>query len=110
MATVGRIAYAGADPYGGGSESGLAAVNPHVERLRLRLDGPRDDRSGRLASALLLAFFLRRRPEGHVVAGYTTHAPGLRPAADALLGSGAREQAATGTPLAEALPTFWNAL
>jgi tRNA(adenine34) deaminase len=110
MATVGRIAYAGADPYGGGSESGLAGVNPHVERVPLRLDGPRPDRFGRLASALLLAFFLRRRPEGHVVAAYTTHAPALRPAADALLATGAPEAAASGVPLAEALPAFWDAL
>jgi tRNA(Arg) A34 adenosine deaminase TadA len=110
MATVGRIAYAGADPYGGGSESGLAGVNPHVERVPLKLEGPRADRFGRFASALLLAFFLRRRPEGHVVAAYTTHAPGLRPVADALLERRAPEQAASGVPLADALPTFWDAL
>ena len=110
MATVGRIAYAGADPYGGGGESGLAGVNPHVERVPLRLDGPREDRFGRLASALLLAFFLRRRPEGHVVAAYATHAPHLRPVADALLAQGAPEQAADGVPLADALPALWDAL
>jgi tRNA(adenine34) deaminase len=110
MATVGRIAYAGADPYGGGSESGLAGVNPHLGRVPLRLDGPREDRFGRLASALLLAFFLRRRPEGHVVAAYTTHAPQLRPVTDALLRTQAPEQAASGAPLADALPGFWDAL
>jgi tRNA(Arg) A34 adenosine deaminase TadA len=110
MATVGRIAYAGADPYGGGSESGLAGVNPHVERVPLRLDGPREDRFGRFASAVLLAFFLRRKPEGHVVAAYTTHAPQLRPVADALLAAQAPERAAGGVPLAEALPAFWDAL
>jgi tRNA(Arg) A34 adenosine deaminase TadA len=110
MATVGRIAYAGADPYGGGSQSALAGVNAHVERVPLRLDGPREDRFGRLASALLLAFFLRRRPEGHVVAAYTTHAPRLRPVADALLERGARETAAAGVPLGEALPSLRDAL
>jgi hypothetical protein len=110
MATVGRIAYAGADPYGGGSESGLAGVDPHVERVQLRLDGPRPDRFGRLASALLLAFFLRRRPEGHVVAAYATHAPVLRPVAEALLHNGAPETAAAGVPLAEALADLWDAL
>ena len=110
MATVGRIAYAGADPYGGGSESGLTGVNPHVDRVPLRLDGPRTDRFGRLASALLLAFFLRRKPQGHVVAAYTTHAPALRPVADALLENEAPERAAGGVALAEALPAFWDAL
>jgi tRNA(Arg) A34 adenosine deaminase TadA len=110
MATVGRIAYAGADPYGGGSESGGPVRNPQVERVPLRLDGPREDRFGRLASALLLAFFLRRKPQGHVVAAYTTRAPQLRPVADALLADGAPEQAASGAPLAEALPAFWDVL
>jgi tRNA(Arg) A34 adenosine deaminase TadA len=110
MATVGRIAYAGADPYGGGSESGLAGVNPHVERVPLRLDGPRADRFGRLASALLLAFFLRRKPDGHVVAAYATHAPGVKPVAAALLERGAPGTAAAGVPLADALPGLWDAL
>jgi tRNA(adenine34) deaminase len=110
MATVGRVAYAGADPYGGGTESGLAVVNPQVERVPLRLDGPREDGFGRLAAALPLAFYLRRKPEGHVVAAYTNHAAAMRPVADALLETGAPEQAAAGVPLATALPALWDAL
>ena len=70
----------------------------------------RPDRFGRLASVLVLTFFLRRRPEGHVVAAYPTRAPALRPAADTLLESGAPEQAADGVPLAGALPAFRDAL
>jgi len=76
-----------ADPYGGGSESGLAGVNPHVER---RAAAPRRPARGPLRPARLALL--------------------LRPAADALLATGAPEAAASGVPLAEALPAFWDAL
>jgi tRNA(Arg) A34 adenosine deaminase TadA len=109
MATVGRVRYAGADPYGGG-DGGLTGVNPHVERVPLRIEGPREDRFGRLASALLLAFFLRRRPEGHVVAAYTARAPHMVPLAEALVARGAPETAARGVALCDALPALWDAL
>lgn len=85
-------------------------MNPHVERVPLRLDGPRADRFGRLASALLLAFFPRRKPGGHVVAAYATHAPAVKAVADALLERGAPATAATGVPLADALPDLRDAL
>jgi hypothetical protein len=68
MATVGRIRYAGADPYGGG-DGALTGSNAHTERVPLQLEGPREDAFGVLASALLPAFFLRRDPDGHVVRG-----------------------------------------
>jgi tRNA(adenine34) deaminase len=109
MATVGRVRYAGADPYGGG-DGGLVGVNPHVARVPLRLEGPRDDAFGRLASALLLAFFLRRKPEGHVVRAYASGAPELRRVAEALLDRDAPETAARGVPLGDALPGLWDAL
>lgn len=109
MATIGRVRYAGADPYGGG-DGGLTGVNPHVERVPLRIEGPRADPFGRLASALLLAFFLRRKPEGHVVDAYAAHAPHVLPVAEALLASGAPETAARGVALADALPALWDAL
>jgi tRNA(adenine34) deaminase len=109
MATVGRVRYAGADPYGGG-DGGLLGVNPHVERAPLRLEGPRTDRFGRLASALLLAFFLGRKPAGHVVGAYTAHAPAMRPVADALIAADAPRTAAAGVALADALPALWDVL
>jgi tRNA(Arg) A34 adenosine deaminase TadA len=109
MATVGRIRYAGADPYGGG-DGGLTRVNPHVERVPLRLEGPRDDAFGLLASALLLAFFLRRKPAGHVVRAYEERMPTMLAVARALLGAGAPEAAAADVPLPDALPRFWAAL
>jgi tRNA(adenine34) deaminase len=109
MATVGRIRYAGADPYGGG-DGGLVGVNPHVERVPLELDGPREDAFGVLASALLPAFYLRRKPTGHVVRAFARRAPALLAAAESMLAAGAAELAAAGVPLPEALPSLWPSL
>jgi len=106
MATVGRIRYAGADPYGGG-DGGLTGLNPHVERVPLRLEGPREDAFGTLASALLLAFFLRRKPDGHVVRAYSERMPAMTAVAEAILAAGGP---AAGQTLPAALPAFWAAL
>jgi hypothetical protein len=76
----------------------------------LAIDGPRDDPFGRLASALLLAFFLRRKPEGHVVGAYAARAPHMLPVARALLAARAPERAAAGVALCDALPDLWDAL
>jgi tRNA(Arg) A34 adenosine deaminase TadA len=109
MATVGRVRYAGADPYGGG-DGGLLGTNPHVERLPLTLEGPRLDPFGRLASALLVAFFLDRNPDGHVVRAFRRRTPELLGVARTLLDHGARDAARVGTPLSDALATLWPAL
>ena len=109
MATVGRIRYAGADPYGGGA-GGLVAVNAHIARVPFQLDGPRGDAFGTLGSALLLAFFLRRNPSGHVVQSYAERQPALTAVAEAMLDAGAPEAAAAGVPLVDALAGFWTAL
>jgi hypothetical protein len=103
----GRIRYAGADPYGGG-DGGLVGVNPHVERVPLVFEGPRRDPFGVLASALLPAFYLRRKPAGHVVQAFARAAPGLLAVAEALLAAGAPNMAAAGVPLPEALPELWR--
>lgn len=50
MATIGRIWYAGADPYGGGN-GGLVGVNPHVERVPLQFEGRRRRQMGPWSSA-----------------------------------------------------------
>jgi tRNA(Arg) A34 adenosine deaminase TadA len=110
MATVGRIRYAGADPYGGG-DGGLVGGNPHVERLQLQLEGPRPDAFGVLASALLPAFFLRRRKsDGHVVRAYRERRPEMLAVAEALLEAGAPERAAAGVALPAVLPDLFPAL
>jgi tRNA(adenine34) deaminase len=109
MATVGRVRYAGADPYGGG-DGGLVGVNPHVERLPLQLEGPRDDAFGGLASALLPAFFLVRDPSGHVVRAYRERMPAMLAVAERLLEAGAPAMAAAGVALPDALACFWTYL
>ena len=109
MATVGRIRYAGADPYGGG-DGGLLGTNPHVERLPLALEGPRRDPFGRLASGLLVAFFLERNPAGHVVRAFGDRAPEIVDVARALLAGGVRSRAADGVGLRGALPALWPEL
>lgn len=107
MATVGRIRYAGAD---GGGDGGLIGVNPHVERLPLQFEGPRTDAFGILASALLPAFYLRRKPTGHVVEAFQRRAPRLLAVAEAMLEAGAAELAAERLGLSRALPTLWPLL
>jgi tRNA(Arg) A34 adenosine deaminase TadA len=107
MATVGRIRYAGADPYGGG-DGGLVGVNPHVERVPLVLEGPRRDAFGVLASALLPTFYLRRKPAGHVVRAFEEKAPDLLAVAQAMLAAGSADMAAAGVPLPQALRELWQ--
>lgn len=109
MATVGRIRYAGADPYGGG-DGGLIGVNPHVERVPLELEGPRRDAFGVFASALLPAFYLRRKPMGRVVGAFEQRTPNLLAVARSMLDADAPEMAAAGVPVAEALASMWPCL
>ena len=109
MATVGRVRFAGADPYGAG-DAGKLGGNPHIERVPLQFEGPRDDEFGVLAAALLPAFYLRRKPDGAVVAAYERAMPDLLAVGRRLLEAGAPETAAAGVPLPEALPRLWPAL
>ena len=109
MATVGRICYAGADPYGGAAGA-LVDVNAHMERVALRFQGPRHDHFGVLASALLPAFFLRRNPNGHVVRAFARRAPELLAVAEAMLTAGVANMADDGLMLPQALPTLWPLL
>jgi tRNA(Arg) A34 adenosine deaminase TadA len=86
MATVGTVRYAGVDPVAGGDgfyREGERSRRPHIE-----IEGPRTDRFGSFASALVLAFFLRRRPEGRVVLAFDQQFPALRQAAEEILGVG----------------------
>jgi tRNA(adenine34) deaminase len=106
MATVGRVRFAGADPYG----AGHVGSNPHVERVPLQLEGPLNSEFGTLFSALLPAFYLRRNPQGAVVATYAERMPDMLAVARRLLDAGAPELAAAGGPLPDALPRIWPAL
>jgi tRNA(Arg) A34 adenosine deaminase TadA len=106
MATVGRVRYAGADPYGGAG-SGLIGDDPHVQRVPLQLEGPREDAFGVLASALLPAFILRRNLDGDVVRAFAERAPATHAVAQRLLNARASELAAHGVALPDALEAIW---
>jgi tRNA(adenine34) deaminase len=98
MSTVGRLLYAGRDPYGG-ADGALTGVNAHVERVPLRLEGPLDGPFGRLATLLHVAFYLNRKPQGHVVAAHQRTLPDLVAAANSLLRSGVLDAASNGERL-----------
>lgn len=107
MATIGRLVYMGADPYGGAV--GRLEPPPHLARLPLLVEGPRDDLYGLLASALHVAFYLRRNPEGHVVAVHRTAAPGLFRAGEALAQADVAAMAKSQS-LENALPSLLSAV
>lgn len=91
MSTVGTLVYLGADPYGGAV--GLLGDTPHTARVPVEVHGPRDDATGTLVSALLVACFLVRNPEGAVVQVNRELRPDLVRVAERLLAAGAAEQA-----------------
>jgi tRNA(adenine34) deaminase len=100
MSSIGHVHWAGVDPYGGATGMRLG-TNAHLRRDLTVFDGPSDDSLGTFAAALHLEFYLRRKPEGHVVAAYAAAAPELVAAARTLSEMGLYAAAAAGTPLAE---------
>jgi tRNA(adenine34) deaminase len=101
MAAVGRVHFAGVDPYGGAT-SFPPDLNAHVRRGQTAFCGPLEDDVGLFAAAIHVDFFIRARPDGHVVAAYEEHAPAAAAAGRALGRLPLHETAAAGTPLAEA--------
>ena len=102
MSTVGTLRYAGRDPYGG-ADGALVGMNAHIERVPLHIEGPLDGPFGRLATLLHVAYYLHRKPVGHVVAAHRRSVPDLVPAAKALLEGGLLEAARDGAPLEDYL-------
>jgi tRNA(adenine34) deaminase len=86
MATVGALTYVGADPLNG--SAWVLASARYVGRQPVEIRGPRTDQVGRLASGLHVAFYLRRRPDGPVVAAYRKMRPDLAAAGEALIEAG----------------------
>lgn len=68
MATVGRVEYAGADPYGGAAH--LEFKNPHTLRLMPAILGPADGMLGAVGALLHYAFYRERDASGAVVIAY----------------------------------------
>jgi tRNA(adenine34) deaminase len=108
MSTVGRLAYLGADPYGGAV--GKMQTTPHTARSRMSIIGPRTDQLGLLASALHVAFYLDRNPSGQVVITHQQLAPAVVAAAEALRAAGWGRQAAEAAPFHDALPALLDSV
>jgi tRNA(Arg) A34 adenosine deaminase TadA len=67
-ATVGRVEYAGADPYGGAAH--LQLRNGHTARLMPEIVGPARGTLGTIGALLHYTFYLERNPSGSVAAAY----------------------------------------
>jgi tRNA(Arg) A34 adenosine deaminase TadA len=73
MATVGKVEYAGADPYGGAAH--LVLKNAHTTRLMPQIIGPDRGALGTFGALLHYAFYLERNPHGAVVDAYRQDLP-----------------------------------
>ena len=73
MATVGRVEYAGADPYGGAAHFQLK--NAHTTRLMPQIVGPDNGPLGTIGALIHYAFYLERNPDGAVVDAYRQEMP-----------------------------------
>jgi len=73
MATVGKVEYAGADPYGGAAH--LEIRNAHTARLMPQIAGPDPGPLGTIGALLHYAFYLERNPDGAVVDAYRRALP-----------------------------------
>jgi tRNA(adenine34) deaminase len=108
MSTVGHLVYLGSDPYGGAV--GRMQTTPHTARSRMSISGPRTDGLGLLASALHVAFYLKRKPQGHVVSTHHRLAPAAVAAAEAILAAGWGSNTAASVPLLQVLPDLLTTL
>ena len=100
QATVGALAYAGADPYGG--TAALRFGTPQARRRPLRVTGPLPDERGRLAELLHIVWLLQYPSGPHVLAAQQAALPAqttlaARPATLRLF----TEAAASQAPLAD---------
>jgi tRNA(Arg) A34 adenosine deaminase TadA len=102
MAGVGTVRFAGIDPYGGAAEL-ISKGNAHLRRGLTRFEGPVDGPAGLFCSAMHMEFYLRRKPDGHVVRAYRESAPEAVTAARLLAELDAPGTAAAGAPVS---PTF----
>lgn len=102
MSNVGHVHFAGADPYGGAAGL-VAGTNAHLRRGLTTFSGPRADALGTFAAALHVEFYLRRKPDGHVVAAYRESAPEVVAAAEILAGIALYETATAGEAIAAGL-------
>jgi tRNA(adenine34) deaminase len=108
LATVGAVRFGGSDPYGGAARLRLSASNPMLDRGGFDVTGPELGPLGVLVTVLHADLFLRRRPEGFVVAAYRGSRPALIAAAEKLQGRGVAARASAGEPFTDVLPDVWD--
>jgi tRNA(adenine34) deaminase len=75
QARLGRLVYAGADPYAGASAQLFAT--PQARRYPLEITGPLDDDRGRLAELLHIVYLVQRPAGPHVIAAQQSGLPSL---------------------------------
>lgn len=73
MATVGKVEYAGLDPYGGAAH--LQLENAHTNRLMPQIVGPDKGALGKFGALLHYAFYLERNPYGQAAGAYRKDLP-----------------------------------
>jgi tRNA(Arg) A34 adenosine deaminase TadA len=73
QATVGSVAYAGSDPYGGTGD--LAFGTPQARQRPLQVSGPLEDERGRLAELLHIVWILQLPAGPHVLAAQQAGLP-----------------------------------
>jgi tRNA(Arg) A34 adenosine deaminase TadA len=96
MATLGALTFVGADPFNGATW--MLTSDRYVGRRPVEITGPRTDRAGRLAAGLVVAYQLRRRPDGPFIAAFRNLRPDLLAAGAALVDAGIFERAARREP------------
>lgn len=79
-------------------------------RVPLTIEGPSTDAIGLLASALHVAFYLQRNPNGQVVSTHRRLAPHILAAATQLHLAGAQQAARRGDKLKDFLPELSSVL
>lgn len=108
MATVGALTYLGADPVNG--TSWILESARYVGYWPVRVTGPLEDETGRLASGLVAAYHLRRGPAGRFVAAWREERPDLLDAGVALIEAGLFELAADQQPWEAVAPALLAAV
>jgi tRNA(Arg) A34 adenosine deaminase TadA len=99
MASLGALTFLGADPFNGASW--LLTTDQYKGRRPVEITGPRADSAGRLAVGLVVAYQLRRRPDGPFIATFRELRPDLLAAGEALVDTGIFERAERQLPWAE---------
>jgi tRNA(Arg) A34 adenosine deaminase TadA len=105
MAWIGTVRFAGIDPYGGASRL-ISEGNAHLRRRPTRFEGPLEGPAGLFCAAMHVEFYLRRNPDGQVVAAYRESAPEAVTAAALLAELDAPADAARGAPVGETFDAF----